>query len=136
MGNNSDIQKDDAVVKFANDPTKRVFVGSLLAAGIAIDLASANTVIFADLPWSAADLGQAFDRVQGPNQKSPNLFAYYFIFKDTIEEYVWTHIGHKLEIVKEVLKTDRYQKEDDVVRQVFNLYVEKFKGRQINNNIV
>ena len=48
--------------RFNNDPACRVFVGSLKAGGIGIDLVAASVVIHYDRWWNAAREDQATDR--------------------------------------------------------------------------
>lgn len=47
---------------FQNDPAVRVFIGTVGAAGVGIDLTAANLVAFGSLPWTAAMKRQAEDR--------------------------------------------------------------------------
>ena len=68
--------RGDIIDRFNNDPRCRVFLGSLKAGGIGIDLVAASVVIHYDRWWNAAREDQATDRVHRIGQRgSPRLPA-------------------------------------------------------------
>jgi len=61
--------RDKIISRFNSDPDCRVFVGSLKAGGVGIDLVAASVVIHYDRWWNAAREDQATDRVHRIGQR-------------------------------------------------------------------
>ena len=76
-----------AVESFQNDPSIRIFLISLLAGGVGLNLTAADYVYLVDPWWNPAAEQQAIDRTHriGQNKK---VFAYKMICKDTVEEKI------------------------------------------------
>jgi len=76
-----------AVENFQNDPTIRIFLISLMAGGVGLNLTAADYVYLVDPWWNPAAEQQAIDRTHriGQNKK---VFAYKMICKDTVEEKI------------------------------------------------
>lgn len=92
-----------------NEPVRRfqqgevpVFLISLKAGGVGLNLTAADTVIHYDPWWNPAAENQATDRAYRLGQDKP-VFVYKLIAADTIEEKVVALQQHKAELAGEIL---------------------------------
>jgi superfamily II DNA or RNA helicase len=93
------------VEKFRDDPTCEVFIGSLQAAGVGIDLISASVVIHYDRWWNPAKENQATDRVHRMGQ-SRGVQVFKMVTRGTIEEHIHVLIEKKLGLMEQVIGFD------------------------------
>jgi SNF2 family DNA or RNA helicase len=84
-GSTTATEREKAIQKFQNDEDCRVFLISLKAGGIGLNLTAADYVYIVDPWWNPAVEQQAIDRTHRIGQ-TKNIFAYRLICKDTIEE--------------------------------------------------
>jgi len=87
MGGDSLEERAEAVRRFQEDPSVRVFVGSIKAAGTGITLSAASHVIFVEMDWSPLVVQQAEDRCHRVGQKGSVLIQYLY-FQNTIDEHL------------------------------------------------
>ena len=97
--------RKEQVVRFRDDPKCEVFVGSLQAAGVGIDLISASVVIHYDRWWNPAKENQATDRVHRIGQ-SRGVQVFKMVAKGTLEEHIHHLIEKKLGLMEEVIGYD------------------------------
>ncbi len=95
----------EPIRRFREDPTCEVFVGSLLAAGVGIDLTTASVVIHYDRWWNPAKENQATDRVHRMGQ-SRGVQVFKLVTKDTIEEHIHQLIERKKGLLEQVVGYD------------------------------
>lgn len=129
LGSDNAEKRHEAVSQFQNNPDKRVFVGSSIAASTGLDLYVADTVLFADLMWVPSDHQQCEDRCHRVGQINP-VSVYYFIFKDTIESMIWSVVGKKLSIINEVLDKNMAENTFHAEKVIFNQFLNKFKDKK------
>ena len=91
-------ERADAVDRFQNDPSVRLFVGSIRAAGLGITLTASSHVMFLELDWSPLIVQQAEDRCHRVGQKSSVLVQYLF-FQNTIDEYLSQLLASKQSVI-------------------------------------
>ncbi|TVM03592.1 MAG: hypothetical protein CV087_04585 [Candidatus Brocadia sp. WS118] len=93
------------VERFQNDPDCNVFLGSLMAGGLGIDLTSASVVIHYDRWWNAAREDQATDRVHRIGQ-TRGVQVFKLITKGTLEEKIDAMITTKATLMNSVVESD------------------------------
>ncbi|MEM1177103.1 MAG: DEAD/DEAH box helicase [Acidobacteriota bacterium] len=75
------------VDRFQNDPDCPVFLISLKAGGVGLNLTAASYVFLLDPWWNPAIEAQAIDRTHRIGQEKP-VFAYRLVARDTVEEKI------------------------------------------------
>ncbi len=97
----------EAIIQdFRQDPDKPVFLISLKAGGVGLNLVEADYVFIADPWWNPATESQAINRAHRIGQDK-RVIAYKFITKGTIEEKILKLQEEKSELVKEVIQTNQ-----------------------------
>ncbi len=99
-GSTSAPDREKAIQGFQNDDTCRVFLISLKAGGVGLNLTAADYVYIVDPWWNPAVEQQAIDRTHRIGQ-TKNIFAYRMICKDTVEDKIL-----KLQEKKKALAAD------------------------------
>ena len=84
-GSSTSNERETAIQEFQNNHECRVFLISLKAGGIGLNLTAADYVYIVDPWWNPAVEQQAIDRTHRIGQ-TKNIFAYRLICKDTLEE--------------------------------------------------
>ena len=98
-------RRGEIINRFNQDMDCRVYVGSLKAGGIGIDLAAASVVIHYDRWWNAAKEDQATDRVHRIGQMSV-VQVFKFVTSGTLEEKIAAIIEKKRNLLKNIVKED------------------------------
>jgi len=93
------------VKKFQTDPTCEVFVGSLQASGVGIDLTAASVVIHYDRWWNPAKENQATDRVHRIGQNR-GVSVFKLVTKGTVEEHIHALIEKKKDLIQNIVGYD------------------------------
>ena len=99
------LNRGKVVERFQNDPDCNVFLGSLMAGGLGIDLTSASVVIHYDRWWNAAREDQATDRVHRIGQ-TRGVQVFKLITKGTLEEKIDAMITTKATLMNSVVESD------------------------------
>ncbi|MEM1406618.1 MAG: DEAD/DEAH box helicase [Bacteroidota bacterium] len=93
------------VERFQNDPNIRVFLISLKAGGVGLNLTKADYVFILDPWWNPAIEAQAVDRAHRIGQEN-QVFTYKFISKSTVEEKILELQKHKRNLAQNLITTE------------------------------
>jgi superfamily II DNA or RNA helicase len=93
------------VERFQNDPACRLFLISLKAGGLGLNLTAAEYVFLVDPWWNPAVEAQAIDRAHRIGQ-ARHVFAYRLIARDTVEERVLELQQRKRKLADAILSAD------------------------------
>lgn len=98
--------REFVVEDFQTNPEKRVFLISLKAGGVGLNLTAADYVFLVDPWWNPAVEQQAIDRTHriGQTQK---VFAYKMICKDTVEEKIVKLQQRKKDLVADIISPEQ-----------------------------
>src|SRR5690606_1118491 len=79
--------REDVIKQFQETPDNKIFLISLKAGGVGLNLTSADYVFIVDPWWNPASENQAISRAHRIGQNK-HVFVYRFITKGTIEEKI------------------------------------------------
>lgn len=104
-GSTSAPDREKAIQSFQKDEEVRVFLISLKAGGVGLNLTAADYVYIVDPWWNPAVEQQAIDRTHRIGQ-TKNIFAYRMICKDTIEDKILQLQEKKRALAKDIISDD------------------------------
>jgi superfamily II DNA or RNA helicase len=104
-GSTSAPDREKAIQSFQNNDEVRVFLISLKAGGVGLNLTAADYVYIVDPWWNPAVEQQAIDRTHRIGQ-TKNIFAYRMICKDTIEDKILQLQEKKRALAKDLIADD------------------------------
>jgi SWI/SNF-related matrix-associated actin-dependent regulator 1 of chromatin subfamily A len=94
--------RQKAVDRFQGDPTCRVFIGGIQAAGVGLTLTAASTVIFLELDWTPGNISQAEDRCHRIGQKDC-VTVQHIVLAGSLDERLAAVVIEKQEIIDKAL---------------------------------
>ncbi len=104
-GSTSITDRQKAIDNFQNNDECRVFLISLKAGGVGLNLTAADYVYIVDPWWNPAVEQQAIDRTHRIGQ-TKNIFAYRMICIDTIEDKIMQLQERKRKLANELISDD------------------------------
>ena len=102
-GNTRDRHRE--VERFQQNEELRIFLISLKAGGVGLNLTAADYVFILDPWWNPAVEAQAVDRAHRIGQQR-TVFTYKFITKNTVEEKILALQRRKIQLVTDLIATD------------------------------
>lgn len=109
----STVHRDMQLRAFNEDPSCEVFLGSLQAVGMGVDLTAGSVVIHYDRWWNAARENQATDRVHRIGQ-TRGVQVFKLVTKGTFEERIDLLISRKGKLMEDIVGVD----DQDVVKRL------------------
>ncbi|MET3977944.1 superfamily II DNA or RNA helicase [Mucilaginibacter sp. UYP25] len=97
--------RGDVVKQFQEEKKTRVFLISIKAGGVGLNLTEADYVFILDPWWNPAVEQQAIDRTHRIGQ-TKNVFIYKFITKDSVEEKILALQQRKLSLSRALITTE------------------------------
>ncbi len=97
--------RQQEVEKFQTQENIKIFLISLKAGGVGLNLTSADYVFLLDPWWNPAVEAQAVDRAHRIGQKN-TVFTYKFISQNTVEEKILALQQHKKLLANELISTE------------------------------
>jgi len=97
--------RQSCVSRFQSDPDRKLFLISLKAGGLGLNLTAAQYVFLLDPWWNPAVEAQAIDRAHRIGQVN-RVFAYRLIARDTVEEKVVALQSTKRELADAIVSAD------------------------------
>jgi len=97
--------RGEVVKKFQEDAKTQVFLISIKAGGVGLNLTEADYVFILDPWWNPAVEQQAIDRTHRIGQ-TKNVFIYKLITKDTVEEKILALQQRKLSVARSLITTE------------------------------
>lgn len=98
-------EREKAIRRFQEDESCRVFLISLKAGGVGLNLTAADYVYIVDPWWNPAVEQQAIDRTHRIGQ-TKNIFAYRMICTDTVEDKILKLQERKRSLAKDLITDD------------------------------
>ncbi len=101
----SSTDRKEQVERFNKDTKLKVFLISIKAGGLGLNLTEADYVFILDPWWNPAVEAQAVDRAHRIGQKK-KVFSYKFITRNTVEEKILTLQQRKLKLSMDLISTE------------------------------
>ena len=102
VGDTPMADRQAAVDRFQTDPSCKVFVGSIGAAGVGITLTAASHVVFCELPWVPGEVSQAEDRCHRIGQRE-SVLVQHLVVAGTLDATMAKRIVAKQEVIDRAL---------------------------------
>ena len=119
-GSTRDRQKE--VETFQNEENVKVFLISLKAGGVGLNLTAADYVFILDPWWNPAAEQQAVDRAHRIGQEK-KVFIYKFITKNTLEEKIVLLQNSKKKLASDIISTEESFVKSLTQEDIMNLFV-------------
>ncbi len=104
-GDTNMADRQAAVDRFQKDPTCKLFIGTIMAAGVGLTLTAASHVVFAELDWTPANVSQAEDRCHRIGQNESVLIQH-LVVSGSLDAHMVRVILAKQDVADRALDND------------------------------
>lgn len=126
-GDEKDFERANIIKDFQDENGRiKLLLGSQSTVSEGITLTAANKIGIITIPWTPSDADQIIYRILRIGQKNA-VNAYFFVFKDTIDEYVFDLIESKRAELSQVIDGEKY--ESDINQSIINDLIEIIKEK-------
>jgi len=126
-GDQKDEDRAEIVKKFQDiESDLKVFLGTIQTCGYGLTLTAASKLFMMTLPFSVGDYDQVSDRLHRIGQKAV-VNIYPLIFRDTIDDYVFSAIESKRKEIVKVMDNEDYK--SNVEESVLSDVIAKIKSK-------
>jgi SWI/SNF-related matrix-associated actin-dependent regulator 1 of chromatin subfamily A len=102
VGGDSEESRQAAVDRFQTDPTCRIFVGSIMAAGVGITLTASSHAVFAELDWTPGNVTQCEDRIHRIGQ-TQTVLVQHLVLSDSLDARMANILVSKQNVIDNAL---------------------------------
>lgn len=126
-GNETDTKRAEVLKDFQDEDGRiKLLLGSQSTISEGVTLTAANKIGIITVPWTPSDADQIIYRILRIGQKNA-VNAYFFVYKDTIDEYVFNLIESKRAELSQVIDGEKY--ESDINQSIINDLIEIIKNK-------
>lgn len=100
-GEMSGKKKKESVERFNNDPSCRLFIGSITSVGVGITLTSASVLVFAELSYVPSEMLQAEDRIHRIGQ-TETCQILYMVYRDSLDSNIASRLIEKGDVLNKM----------------------------------
>jgi len=102
-GGLSDAEKQAAVDRFQNDPSVKVFIGSVRASGVGLTLTASSHIIFAEQDWTPAVIDQCESRCHRLGQQE-SLLVQHLVFDGSLDATMVQRQVEKQDVINQIMQ--------------------------------
>jgi len=102
IGGMSEIDRQKSVDTFQNNPTCRIFIGGIMAAGVGITLTASSHVIFGELDWVPGNITQMEDRAHRIGQ-TQTVLVQHLVLADSLDARMANILIQKQNVIDSAL---------------------------------
>lgn len=105
-------KRQAAVDRFQSDPSCKVFVGSIRAAGVGLTLTAAAHVVFGEIDWTPGVMSQAEDRAHRIGQAN-SVLVQIMVLEESLDAHKVRVLINKMRVIDRALDAEQAEEEEE-----------------------